>query len=92
MKPSIQKSIIVGGNLDEAIKRVGDALRRLERGERVKPRDNVTFVTWSALASVMTDKRYELLCHLHQHPASRLVADAACPDDVVASVGSKAGW
>ena len=38
------------------------------------PRDNVTFVTWSALAAAMTDKRHELLRHLHDHPAPSIRA------------------
>jgi len=39
------------------------------RGEAVEPQDNVTFVSWSGLAAVMTDKRHEILRHLRRHPA-----------------------
>ena len=35
----------------------------------MEPEDNVTFLTWSGLASCMTDKRYELLWGLHRQPA-----------------------
>ena len=63
------KQIIVGGNLQDAAKRVAEAWRRGERHEPAEAEDNITFVSWSALASVMTDKRHELLRHLHRHPA-----------------------
>lgn len=69
-----KRSIIVGGGLEEAAKRVAEAWHRAERGEPDEPEDNVTFVSWSALASVMTDKRHELLKHLHRHPAPSLRA------------------
>ena len=69
-----ERKIIVGGSLEEAAKRVADAWHRAERGETVEPEDNVTFVSWSALASVMSDKRHELLKHLHRHPARSLRA------------------
>ena len=46
-----------------------EAWHRAERGQKVAPRDNITFVTWAALAAVMTDKRHALLRHLHDHPA-----------------------
>jgi hypothetical protein len=65
----MKKTIIVGGSLKDAGARVADAWRRAERGEPVEPEDHVTFVSWSALASRMTDKRYELLRRLHRQPA-----------------------
>ena len=70
----MKKQVIVGGSLEEAAARVASAWRRAERGERVKPEDNVTFVSWSALASHLSDKRYELLRHLHRHPATSIRA------------------
>ena len=63
------QKIIVGGSLRDAANRVADTWHRAERGDVVKPCDTVTFVSWSALASVMTDKRHKLLRHLHQYPA-----------------------
>jgi len=65
----MRKRIRVGGTLAEAAKRVAIAWNRASRGERVTTTDTVTFVSWSALASVMTERRYELLRHLHHHPA-----------------------
>jgi predicted transcriptional regulator len=65
----MKKQVIVGGSLEDAARRVADVCRRAERGEAVEPEDNVTFVTWSGLASAMTDKRYELLLRLHRWPA-----------------------
>jgi len=70
----MKKTVIVGESLRDAAARVADAWHRAERGEPVEPQDVLTFVTWSALASVMTDKRHELLRHLHQHPASSIRA------------------
>src|SRR5690606_41303388 len=49
-------------------------LFRSESGEAVEAEDNVTFTSRSALASVMSDKRHELLKHLHRHPAPSLRA------------------
>lgn len=65
----MKKKVHVGGTLAEAAQRVADAWHRAERGERIEAEDNVSFVSWSALASVMSDKRHELLRHLHRNPA-----------------------
>jgi predicted transcriptional regulator len=70
----MKKQIFVGGTLTEAAARVADAWRRAERGESVETQDNVAFVSWSALASHMTEKRYELLLHLHRRPAASIRA------------------
>lgn len=69
-----KRTILVGGSLEEAARRVAEAWHRAERGETVDTEDNVTFASWSALASVMTDKRHELLKHLHRHGAPSLRA------------------
>lgn len=66
---TMRRTIQVGGSLREAAGRVADAWHRAERGETVAPRDSITFLSWSALASVMTDKRHEMLRHLHRNPA-----------------------
>lgn len=63
------KNVYVGGTLKDAGKRFSDSWNRVKRGERISPQDNITFLSWSALASVMTDRRHELLCHLRRHPA-----------------------
>ena len=65
----MKKQIIVGGTLRDAADRVADAWRRAERGETVEAEDTVTFLSWSELASHMTDNRYELLRRLHKAPA-----------------------
>ena len=70
----MEKQIFVGGTLDDAGRRFADAWHRAERGEIVEPEDNITFVSWAALSNVMTQKRYELLCHLHLHPANSVRA------------------
>ena len=70
----MKKQVLVGGTLREATGRVAEAWRRAERGEAVEAEDNVTFVSWAALASHMTEKRYELLRHLHEHPAASIRA------------------
>ena len=69
-----EKNVIVGGTLDEAAERFKDAWRRSAAGEVVEPQDNITFVSWSALAAVMTDKRHEMLRYLHVHPAASIRA------------------
>jgi predicted transcriptional regulator len=68
------KQIFVGGSLRDAADRVADAWHEAERGAALNPQDNVTFASWSALASVMTEKRYELLRHLHGRPAPSIRA------------------
>jgi predicted transcriptional regulator len=65
----MKKQVLVGGTLKDAAARVADAWRRAERGESVETQDNVAFLSWSALASHMTEKRYAMLRHLHEHPA-----------------------
>jgi predicted transcriptional regulator len=70
----MRKSIRVGGDLREAAGRVAAAWRRAARGEKLEPQDNVTFASWSALAAVMTDKRHQLLRHLHLEPAPSIRA------------------
>ena len=70
----VKKQVIVGGSLEAAAARVADAWHRAERGDKVEAQDNVTFLSWSALASQMTDKRYELLRHLHRRPAASIRA------------------
>ena len=64
----------VGGSLADSARRVADAWRRAERGGKIAAHDNITFVTWSSLASVMTDKRHELLRYLHHNPTKGIRA------------------
>jgi predicted transcriptional regulator len=70
----MKKQIFVGGTLKDAAARVVDAARLANQDEAIEPQDNVTFLTWSALAAVMTDKRHDLLRHLHRHPAPSIRA------------------
>ncbi|MGB8816975.1 MAG: hypothetical protein WCC66_03545 [Rhizobiaceae bacterium] len=70
----MKKQVIVGGTLRDAANRVGEAWKAALRGEPPEVQDNVTFVTWSALSSVMTDKRHALLRHLHLHPEKSIRA------------------
>jgi len=65
----MKKRVVVGGTLEAAGRRVVEAVRRAALGRRVRPSDTTTFVTWSALAKVMTDKRHALLIHLRSTPA-----------------------
>jgi predicted transcriptional regulator len=71
MKRKLQ--VHVGGKFDTVAKRVGDAWNRAARGEAVSE-DHLTFVSWDALSKVMTTKRFELLRHLHRHPAASVAA------------------
>jgi predicted transcriptional regulator len=66
-------NIHVGGGFDAVSKRVVDAWRRAERGEKVGER-HLTFVSWATLAKVMTPKRFELLRHLHRNPAANVAS------------------
>jgi predicted transcriptional regulator len=70
----MKKQIFVGGSLQEAANRFAEAWNKAERGEEFEAEDNVTFASWTALSSVMTEKRYELLRHLHQQPAKSIRA------------------
>ena len=70
----MKKQIFVGGSLQEAAKRFAEAWNRAESGEEFEAEDNVTFASWTALSSVMTEKRYEMLRHLHRQPAKSIRA------------------
>ena len=59
----------VGDRFDAVAERFTQAWHRAERGEAVDE-DHLTFVSWEALSRVMTSKRFELLRHLHRHPAA----------------------
>jgi predicted transcriptional regulator len=66
------KKLLVGGTLRDAAARVADAWKRAERGDKAEAEDIVTFVSWSALSSVMTDKRHALLKHLHANSVASI--------------------
>jgi len=68
----MRKIVTVGGTLEESGKNLIAVIDRVERGESVDPTDRVNFASWSALASVMTDRRLELLQHLRRHPAENI--------------------
>lgn len=63
----------VGEGIDAVAGRVADAWHRAERGEAVAE-DHLTFVSWEALARVMTAKRFALYRHLHRQPAASVAA------------------
>ena len=66
------KKIIIGGTFDQAAARFVDVWDKALRGDEIEAQDIITVVSWSQLSSVMTDKRHELLRHLHAHPTSSI--------------------
>lgn len=66
----------VGGDFDAMAKRVARAWHRAEPGGRgarklaAGAEDNLTFVSWEALAKAMTGKRLDLLRHLRRRRAA----------------------
>ena len=66
-------NIHVGEGFDAVAKRVADAWNRAERGENVNEH-HITFISWDLLSSVMTTRRYELLRHIHKHPAKNIAS------------------
>jgi len=66
------KKTITVGSLDEAAEAFIADVERLDRGELTDNIDTITFVSWPALAAVMTERRMELLRHLRQHPAGSI--------------------
>jgi len=71
-----RKDVQVGGTLREALGEVADAWDRAAAGKRVRPTDRTVFVSWSVLASVMTDKRQALIAYLRTHPTPSIRAVA----------------
>lgn len=65
--------IHVGENFDAMAKRVADAWHRAEKQEAVCER-HISFVGWDMLASVMTNRRYELLRYVKHHPVESVAA------------------
>lgn len=63
----------VGEDFDAVAARVAKAWRRAERGENVREH-HVTFVSWDAISSIMTEKRYELLRYVRRHPARSIAS------------------
>jgi hypothetical protein len=52
----MKRQILIGGSLEDAAKRVIDVWHRAKRGEKIKPQDNITFVSWSAFARMIKFK------------------------------------
>lgn len=65
--------IHVGEGFTAVARRVTTAWKRAAAGQDVHEH-HITFVSWEALAAVMTKKRHELLRHLHRHPAASIAA------------------
>jgi predicted transcriptional regulator len=63
----------VGEKFDSVAKRVASSWHRAEHGEEVSEH-HVTFTSWSAISSVMTEKRYELLRYVRRHPVKSVAA------------------
>jgi predicted transcriptional regulator len=63
----------VGEGFDAVAQRVRDAWHRAERGADVHEH-HVTFVSWQAISSVITEKRFELLRYVRRHPARSIAA------------------
>ncbi len=70
----MKKQMFVSESLKDAGKRAAKVWERASRGEKIETQDNVTFVSWNSLVKVMTDKRQELLRHLHKRPAPSTLA------------------
>lgn len=68
------KKIVTVGSLDEAAEAFIQDVHRLDSGELSESRDVITFVSWPALMSVLTEKRLEILRHLRQHPTASIRA------------------
>lgn len=60
--------------LDEMGTRVIDAWERAERGELSGTERSLSFGSLETLMKVLTPKRYDLLRHLHAHPAASIAA------------------
>ena len=66
--------LMIGDSFAETKRRALDAVARAKAGELVEPEDSISFESWKALASVMTDKRYELLHELRRAPSKDIAA------------------
>lgn len=64
-------NIHVGEGFDKTEKRIAEAWHRAEQGENVQEH-HISFISWDLLASVMTNRRYELLRYIHQHPVKNI--------------------
>jgi predicted transcriptional regulator len=61
--------MMVGGSLADTKRRALDAVTHAKAGQLAEPENYITFQSWKALASVLTDKRYQLLHQLRQTPS-----------------------
>lgn len=71
--------IHVGDSLESIGARVKDAVRRDQKGERVRE-NHLTFDSFETLVKVLTPRRLELLRHVHRHPAVSIRALAQALD------------
>jgi len=65
--------IHIGDSLEVVGERVKDAVRRDQKGERVREH-HLTFDSFETLAKMLTPRRLELLRHVHRHPAASIRA------------------
>ncbi len=66
-------TVIVGGSLEDDAAAFIDAWKRAEQGESFEERQ-LAFESWHTLMRVLTPKRYDLLRHVHRHPAASVAA------------------
>ncbi len=72
--------IEIGRGLDEVGAEVITAWKAAEAGHPVETTDLIHFVDWSALCSVLTPKRFEMLRHLRRASATGVRALARSLD------------
>ncbi len=63
----------VGGGFAGLKRRALDAAARAKGGETVRE-SHLSFASWDLFAAIMTEKRLELLRHVHRHPEASIAA------------------
>jgi len=63
----------VGGSFADTKRRALDAVERAKAGKRVRE-NHLTFASWDLFAATMTQKRLDLLRHVHRHPEASIAS------------------